>query len=193
MSNNKNYERRTNNNYKKGNGGYNKKKPQIDPEKAKARKEMMERKEKEFNILEDAVNYLNLRVSEIYSSTDMDRSEYKISAKSIIDALIANGYTSEDTKMISQFTSILSDLARAQTNKNIEAHRKQLRVMYFVDRLHAYFGKTFLSRINDMIENNNWILYVDDLFGIAFIYTGDNIDERPIMRLCEDVEEEKHE
>lgn len=159
-------------------GGYgkpNNQKRAVDSEKERIKKENEEKKRKEFKTLSAACTYLNERVDKIINESITDKAEYGITARSVIDALCAEGFTVDDSKQIAQFTTILSDIARAQTNKNIESHKVYLRIAYFVERLNAYFGKYMHDDILDIIAKNNALLYLHGVKNLDFVYDDDYV------------------
>ena len=155
-------------NYNESNrrGNFNKRRnnnhPQ-DADKAARIADLIEKQTKNLNMIEASVKFLDEFIK--------NGQENKISMKEVIDNLSNNGFTQDETKIISQFNYLLIDLANAQKSSFIssEPNRIGIRVEYIHERFRTSYRKELYSIIDEMMSKY-------DLFGVRVQVVNNNAE-----------------
>lgn len=142
-----------NRNYSRGNGNFNNNRKSKEEFEAE-RKAKIARQTKSLEIIDDICLCLDTFLKE--------GTGYKITMKEILTFLTEKGYTTVDTKSVSQFNYILMDLCNARKNKNISGDRINVRVMYIQERLKSSFKNDLHDKANDILDKYDTLFAWND-------------------------------
>lgn len=162
------------NNNRRNNGSNNRR---VDPEREARMQEAFDRKKQDLIIIDLVCGYLDGRVNEVfnirYNGGDVMPKEYEMNTKDIIAYLEKEGINIEDTKRVSQFTSIISDLAKAQLDNRLDDVSIFIRSIYVQERINAWFAG---NRYVDLVtEFHDTVAKCCNLFGHkAYVIAVDN-------------------
>lgn len=87
----------------------------------------------------------------------------RITMKDILNYLNNDkGFTTDDTKAISQYTYLLMELANARANRYISGDRTNIRIIYIEERFKTSFKKELHERATDIVKKYTTLFKWDD-------------------------------
>lgn len=155
--------------FNKGNNPNRKSKEEYEAMKA----EQIARQTKNLDVIEAMCAYLN-------DWLQSEKTSNRIGMKDILAHLNGEkGFTADETKVVSQYSYLLLELANAVNNKYISGDRTNIRIMYIEERFKTSFKKELHERVVGIVDTYSALFHwTEEATGENYTALGDTTESK---------------